>query len=121
MALTFRRADRLTRRSQFERCLRQGAAGRDGALLVRAARNELGRMRLGFRVPRSYGDAVERNRARRVLREAFRLSRAALAAETGGLDLVVAPRRGAAPDLAAWTESLGRCVRQAAARLGRET
>ncbi len=45
--------------------------------------------RLGLTVPRAVGGAVERNRLKRRLREAFRLRRAAL----GDFDIVVNPRR----------------------------
>ena len=68
MAFRFRRADRLTRRADFVRALRRGAAVREGELLVHAAWNGLDRMRLGLRVPRAYGNAAARNRAKRVRR-----------------------------------------------------
>jgi ribonuclease P protein component len=45
--------------------------------------------RLGVTVPRAIGRAVERNRIKRRLREAFRLGRH----EIGGWDIVLNPRR----------------------------
>jgi ribonuclease P protein component len=45
--------------------------------------------RLGLTVPRAVGGAVERNRIKRRLREAFRLHRA----ELGAWDIVLNPRR----------------------------
>jgi ribonuclease P protein component len=47
--------------------------------------------RLGITVTRKYGNACTRNRFKRMVREAFRLSYQHL---PQGLDLVVRPRRG---------------------------
>jgi ribonuclease P protein component len=48
--------------------------------------NQLGRCRVGFTVTRKLGNAVKRNRIKRMLREIFRLHRLSA---TGSLDLVV--------------------------------
>jgi len=50
--------------------------------------NQLGRARLGIAATRKLGDAVVRNRAKRLVREVFRRNKPA-----GGLDIVVIPRR----------------------------
>lgn len=47
-----------------------------GPLTLLATANELGKLRLAIRTPRALGPAVVRNRVRRLLREAFRLSQA---------------------------------------------
>jgi len=51
--------------------------------------NELGIGRLGIAATRKLGGAVERNRAKRLIREVFRRNKIAQ-----GFDIVIVPRRG---------------------------
>jgi ribonuclease P protein component len=60
---------------------------------------------------------VRRNRWKRLLREAYRLSRPDL---PGGLDLVLIPRAGIEPELEALRRSLARLVTQVVRRLPAE-
>lgn len=106
------RALRVRRQSDFQRAMRGGLRAGDARLVVTARRNGLPHTRLGLAVGRRYGSAVHRNRAKRLLREAFRLIRRELPA---GLDLICTPRAGARLTLAKCRESL----RQLAARLDR--
>ncbi len=87
---TYPKSARLRRRSQFLAVLGRGRVypGRQG--LVRILPNAVGCARLGLATPRRYGDAVRRNRFRRLAREAFRTLRE----ELGAVDVFVAPRRG---------------------------
>ncbi|HEX9793087.1 MAG TPA: ribonuclease P protein component [Planctomycetota bacterium] len=83
------RASHLLRKADFDRVYRQGARARGRFILVVAAAGmQPGTARMGLSVSRRYSrSAVVRNRARRCLREAFRLVRA----ELPHLDLVLSP------------------------------
>ena len=90
-----------------------GVSVRDGCLTVLAVANELDCSRLGVAVSRRHGTAVRRNRLKRLIREAFRLTREHLPA---GIDFVVIPRQGAGLTFAAARESLTSLAPQAAQR-----
>jgi len=77
---------RLKHRADLGRVYRSGRA-RSGALFSLRFLAREGEGRLGITIPRRWGSAVERNRVKRLLREAFRRHRA----EFAGVDLVVQP------------------------------
>jgi ribonuclease P protein component len=68
-------------------------------------------------VSRKVGKATQRNRLRRLYREAFRLTRHSLPT---GLDLVLIPRGAEEPSLAELKRSLAHLVTRLSQRLRRE-
>ena len=88
--------ERLTRRSDF-RAASHGTRSSGRAFVLQALRRaEDGAIRVGFTVSRQVGNAVERNRVRRRLREIVRLSAAAGAGQLRpGHDYVLIGRRAA--------------------------
>lgn len=87
----FPKTRRVRHREEFQRvfdfALR--AKGRYATVLV--APNESGTDRLGIVASRKLGDAVRRNRAKRLIREVFR--RGSFVPPGKGLDVVIIPRR----------------------------
>lgn len=110
----FRRQHHLRKGAQFERVYGQRRSASDGTLLVYVARNDVGHPRLGLSVSRKHGGAVTRNRWKRLLREAFRLS----LDELPEVDLVAIPRVGAEPELRSLARSLVRLAARAAKKPG---
>lgn len=84
-----RRKGRLRKRKDFERAYRSGTKIVTRPLVLFARANARGANRLGVTATKKIGNAVIRNRARRLVREAYRQVRRQL---TGGYDLVVVVR-----------------------------
>lgn len=86
-----------------------------GPLAVFSLPNARAVPRLGLSVGRSFGNSVRRSRIKRLLREAFRLSRHEFPRRADGTsyDLILAPRAHAELPLAAYRELLVRLVTQA--------
>lgn len=82
--------------------------------MIFGCENGLPHPRLGLSVSKRLGNAVARNRWKRILREAFRLHRERLPA---GLDLVVVPRAGGQAELDRATASLCRLAQKLARRM----
>lgn len=95
MPARFTSADRIRKQADFDRIYKARLFAADDVLVLNADTNGLERARLGLSVSRKVGGAVVRNKWKRLIREAFRLSRDALPT---GLDFVVRPQKGAAPD-----------------------
>ncbi len=116
-AHAFRPKEHLRLPSEFRRVYERRRSVSDHLLIVYACENNLPHLRLGLSVSRKIGKAIQRNRFRRLYREAFRLTRAAMPV---GLDLVLIPRSSREPELEELKESLPKLVGQLARKLGRE-
>ncbi len=111
---TFRKHEHLRRPADFQRVFARRRSVRDGWLIVYGCENGLPHSRLGLSVSRKFGNAVRRNRLRRLYREAFRLTRPQMPT---GLDLVLVPHARATPSLAELKESLSNLVRLLARKM----
>ncbi len=80
---------RLRRSADFQRTRREGKAWTDQLMVLCALPNDLTYSRFGFAASKRIGKAVDRNRARRRMREAVRLCRVTLAE---GWDMVFVAR-----------------------------
>ncbi len=90
---TFRAADRLTHDRQYKAVYEARVRKVAGPMILSARPNDVGRHRLGLAVPARAGSAPQRNRIKRMIREAFRLCRSDLPRpRAGGYDLVVGVR-----------------------------
>jgi ribonuclease P protein component len=110
----FPSAYRVQRGGDFQRAFRRRCSAADERIIVYGIANGLPHARLGLSVSRKVGGAVVRNRWKRLLREAFRLSRQQLPA---GVDLIVIPRPGVEPSLPRLMESLLRLAARVARKL----
>lgn len=116
MQARFRKTDRILRQAEFDRVHGSELFAADDVLVIKAARNDTGRNRLGLSVSRRVGNAVVRNRWKRLIREAFRIQADRL---PQGWDLVARPRRGARPDSRAVAGSLLALVKRIDRQAGR--
>jgi ribonuclease P protein component len=116
MSARFRPHDRIRKQEDFDRIYQSRVYAADDVLVVNGDANDLAHARLGLSVSTKVGNAVVRNRWKRLIREAFRLSREQL---PPGIDLIVRPQKGAVAQFAAISRSLPALAWRIAKRLER--
>jgi ribonuclease P protein component len=84
----FRAAQRIRKRAEFERVYERGAKAHSRFATVFVLSNDQEVGRLGIAATKKLGGAVQRNRAKRLIREVFRRNNIA-----PGYDVVVIPKR----------------------------
>jgi len=94
---------RLRSRTDFRQVYERRCSVGDGMLRLVGRLNGLEYSRIGLSVSREVGQAIVRNRWKRLLREAFRLSRERL---PSGLDFIAIPKTDAKPELKGLAKSL---------------
>jgi ribonuclease P protein component len=115
--LAFPKSARILKASEFRKVYQEGmrVAGQYfAAFCLRVPRDGAAGPRLGFTVPRAFGNAVMRNRVKRRLRETLRVRWRDLPPEW---DIVLNPRRAA---LTASPEELRREVDRLITRCGKQ-
>lgn len=96
MNFRFTKAEHLTLQKEFERVFQEGTVFKDAKVVLYVAGNRLPYSRLGLVVSKKVGNAVRRNRAKRLLREVYRLNKHLLAVH---IDIIAIPRHPFSSDL----------------------
>ncbi|MCF6158638.1 MAG: ribonuclease P protein component [wastewater metagenome] len=97
MSFRFTRAEHLTLNREFEQVFHEGKVLKNDAVVLYVIPNNLQHSRLGLVVSKKkIGNAVRRNRAKRLLREAYRLNKHVL---TVHVDIIAIPRQVFSSDI----------------------
>ncbi|MDB4625031.1 ribonuclease P protein component [Rubripirellula sp.] len=115
MRYSFGKTQRVTRSGDFTKIIRLGTCVADGTLVLFALPTtpEDNTIRIGITIPKKTGNAVQRNRWKRLIRESFRVQQATL---PSGYEFIVRPKRGASPSWTAIAKSIPHLARKAAKR-----
>lgn len=118
--LHYRQRHRLTQATEYRTVYRNGARRSSGPVTIYMHPNNRPEHRLGLSVGRRMGNAVARNRFKRLLREAFRLERPGLPTAAGGtFDIVITLRPHRPLRLDAYRRMLATLCTKAAADLAK--
>ncbi|HEV3140125.1 MAG TPA: ribonuclease P protein component [Vicinamibacterales bacterium] len=88
MTTSFRPAERIRRRAEFQKVYDRGAKVHSRFFTIFLLANQQATGRLGIAATKKLGGSVDRNRAKRLIREVFRRNKIA-----PGFDVVVIPKR----------------------------
>jgi ribonuclease P protein component len=91
---SYRKLERITKRSRFGAIYQQGVWSSSKHFTTIICSNTQGVKRLGITVTKKVGNAVKRNRIKRLIREFFRLNKALFPA---GNDFIIMAKRNMPP------------------------
>jgi ribonuclease P protein component len=115
MRKRFPKAQRVVHSNEFTLILRRGVCVADGTLVMFAVRDAGSRpLRLGITIPKKTGNAVVRNRWKRLIRESYRIQQHSL---PDGLNVVVRPKKDAKADWMKIKKAIPSLVQRAAKKL----
>ena len=114
---TFSKFEHLLTPPEFQLVYDRRRSASDDRLIVYARENELPFSRVGLSVSKKYGNAVRRNRLKRLYRETFRLTKEQL---PKNLDLILIPRGPTEPKLEELMKSLPKLVKQVGKKIQKD-
>lgn len=115
MRFSFRKQQRVVKRSEFARAIHDGGCAADDTLVLFAYPTAPEQPpRLGVTIPKKTGGAVARNRWKRLIRESFRTQPERF---PPGYDFVVRPKKGGVANWAKIREGLPRLAVKAISRV----
>ena len=124
MTESFPKDARLLKQVEFDTVFRGNVYAANETLVGLAVADSVPGIRLGLSVSRKVGNAVVRNRWKRLIREAFRRQRLELEAiyltKIDGMSLVLRPRKGAVCDYVLISKSITNLVKRLSKKLTRE-
>jgi ribonuclease P protein component len=88
---TFSKHERIRKRKDYLTIYQQGTRGYSEHFITITKKNPLGVQRLGITVSKKVGNAVKRNRIKRLLREFFRLNKSRL---SNSQDILIMAKKG---------------------------
>jgi ribonuclease P protein component len=108
---------RLKKTAEFDAVYNLKKSVSDAQLILFGKKNELPLSRIGLSVSKKHGNAVVRNRIKRMLREAFRTQQLQI---PPGFDFVLVPRVGLELDLRLLQESIQKLTCRLARRISEQ-